>query len=402
MSSNTNDELEAPTIEGPTIEGPAHEGALESHAILTLTGPDGRERKGRVSVVKLKDVWFIACASSELRKQPLGLVIQDLPMVFFRDEHGVPGALLDRCPHRNVPLSGGKVQSDGTIECPYHGWRFDRGGVCRKIPSLVGDVAPSDRERPSSAAERARNATTFPVIEQDGWLWVYMTPSVGGAMPPSRPHRFALYDAPGYTTVHQTVEAQCSMYSLIENALDVPHTAFLHKGLFRSDSRGIELEVKVTRTHDRVEAQYIGEPRPPGLVARILSPSGGEVQHWDRFILPSIAQVEYRIGTENHFLADSVATPVSDFVTRMHAIVSFKSRAPGALIAPAVKPLAMRVFLQDATILAQQTDRIRRLGGESFASTEIDVLGKHIWKLMRAKERGQTLPDERATVRLVV
>lgn len=370
--------------------------ALESHAILTLTGPDGREKKGRASVVKLKDVWFIACASSELKKEPIGLVIQDLPMVFFRDEHGAPGALLDRCPHRNVPLSGGKVLSDGTLECPYHGWRFDRGGVCRKIPSLVGDVAPTDRER------KARNATTFPVIEQDGWLWVYMTPSMNGALPSSRPHRFELYDAPGYTTVHQTVEAQCSMYSLIENALDVPHTAFLHKGLFRSDSRGIELEVKVTRTHDRVEAQYIGEPRPPGLVARILSPSGGEVQHWDRFILPSIAQVEYRIGTENHFLADSVATPVSDFVTRMHAIVSFKSRAPGVLIAPAVKPLAMRVFLQDAMILAQQTDRIRRLGGESFTSTEIDVLGKHIWKLMRAKERGQTLPDENSTVRLVV
>lgn len=363
----------------------------DGHALLTLTGPDGRERKGRASVVKLKDAWFIACAKSELRDRPIALVIQDLPFVFFRDAHGVPGALLDRCPHRNVPLSGGKVLDDGTLECPYHGWRFDRGGVCRKIPSLVGDPA-----------NKAHDATSFPVIEQDGWVWVYMTPSVGGVLPPSRPHRFAHFDAPGYTTVHQTVEAESSMFSLLENALDVPHTAFLHKGLFRSDSRGIELQVKVTRTADRVEAQYIGEPRPPGLVARILSPSGGEVQHWDRFILPSIAQVEYRIGTENHFLADSVATPVSDFVTRMHAIVSFRSRAPGALIAPAVRPLAMRVFLQDAHILRQQTDRIRRLGGESFASTEIDVLGKHIWRLLRARERGQTLPDEQSEVRLVV
>lgn len=363
----------------------------EDHALLTLTGPDGRERKGRASVVKLKDAWFIACARSELRDAPVPMVIQDLPLVLFRDEHGAPGALLDRCPHRNVPLSGGKVQRDGTIECPYHGWRFDRGGVCRKIPSLVGD-----------AAHRSRDAVAFPVLEQDGWVWVHMTPSIGGALPASRPHRFAHFDAPGYTTVHQTVEATSTMFSLLENALDVPHTAFLHKGLFRSDSRGIELTVKVRRTADRVEAEYVGEPRPPGLVARILSPSGGEVQHWDRFLLPSIAQVEYRIGTENHFLADSVATPVSDFVTRMHAIVSFKSRLAGALIAPAVKPLAMRVFQQDALILAQQTDRIRRLGGESFVSTEIDVLGKHIWKLLRARERGQVLPDESNEVRLVV
>lgn len=115
-----------------------------------------------------------------------------------------------------------------------------------------------------------------------------------------------------------------------------------------------------------------------------------------------MAQVEYKIGEENHFLADSVATPVSDFVTRLHAVVSFRSRLSGSLIAPLVKPLAMRVFQQDAVILERQTDRIRRLGGESFASTDIDVLGRHIWRLMRGMERGIEVPDETHEVRLVV
>lgn len=361
---------------------------LEGGALLTLSGPDGQKKSGRASVVKLKNAWFIACMSEELGKTPKELLIQDLPLVFFRDERGTAGALLDRCPHRNVPLSGGKVCSDGTLECPYHGWRFDRGGTCRAVPSLVGP-----------AENKARNATSFPTLEQDGWVWVFMSP---GAMPESRPHRFSLMEAPGYTSVRQTVTAQASMYSTLENALDVPHTAFLHKGLFRNESRGIELTVKVKRTHDRVEAEYLGEPRPPGLVARILSPSGGMVQHWDRFLLPSVAQVEYKIGDENHFLADSVATPVSDFVTRLHAVVSFRSRLSGKVIAPLVKPLAMRVFQQDAVILEQQTDRIRRLGGESFASTEIDVLGRHIWRLLRGMERGVSVPDEAHEVRLVV
>ena len=35
---------------------------------------------------------------------------------------------------------------------------------------------------------------------------------------------------------------------------------------------------------------------PEGLVARILSPSGGVVTHFDRFILPCITEVEYAIG----------------------------------------------------------------------------------------------------------
>lgn len=349
--------------------------------------------RARASVVRLAGQWFIACASSELgRNAPKAVTIQDVPLVLFRDEHGLATALLDRCPHRNVPLSGGRVMPDGTLECPYHGWRFDRGGVCRHIPSLLG-----------SPGAKARNAPWFPTIEQDGWVWVHSSPAPPGQMPSSRPHRFALLDAPGYTTVRQTVEAEATLFAALENALDVPHTAFLHRGLFRSERRGITLTVKVRRGRDRVEAEYVGEPRPAGLVARILSPSGGIVTHFDRFILPSIAQVEYRIGTENHFLADTACTPVSEFRTQLHAVVSFKSRLPGRLLEPLVRPLALRVFRQDADILRQQTEVIRRFGGEQFASTEIDVLGRHIWRLLKAAERGDPSPPETQTeVRLVV
>jgi hypothetical protein len=63
----------------------------------------------------------------------------------------------------------------------------------------------------------------------------------------------------------------------------------------------------------------------------------------------------------------------------------------------------MRVFQQDAEILRQQTERIARLGGEQFASTEIDVLGRHIWRLLRSAERGESdPPEEEAEVKLVV
>ncbi len=345
--------------------------------------------RGRSSVVKLHDAWFIACAADELGTAPRAVIIQDVPLVLFRDADGRAATLLDRCPHRNVPLSGGTVCDDGTLQCPYHGWRFDGRGECRAVPSLVGP-----------AASKARTAPSFPTLEQDGWIWVHTAP---GTMPASRPHRFEKMGAPGYTTVCSTVEAEASLFSTLENALDVPHTAFLHRGLFRSESRGIPITARIKRTADRVEAEFIGEPRPTGLVAKILSPSGGIVQHWDRFILPSIAQVEYRIGDENHFLADTVATPVSDFVTRLHAVVSFRSRIPGPLLAPLVKPLALRVFEQDATILRRQTEVIRRFGGEQFASTEIDVLGRHVWRLLQAAARGaSSVPDEEHETTLVL
>lgn len=34
-------------------------------------------------------------------------------------------ALHDQCTHQGMPLSAGEVLSDGSIECPWHGARFD-------------------------------------------------------------------------------------------------------------------------------------------------------------------------------------------------------------------------------------------------------------------------------------
>ena len=73
----------------------------------------------------------------------------------------------------------------------------------------------------------------------------------------------------------------------------------------------------------------------------------------------------------------------------MHAVVSFKLRVPHAAVKAALKPLAMRIFQQDAVMLRAQTDTVRRFGGEQFVSTEIDVLGRHIWRLLRGAERGE-------------
>jgi nitrite reductase/ring-hydroxylating ferredoxin subunit len=359
-------------------------------AETTAAEPARRFAKGRFSVARPLAHWYVLAASDELTAAPLPRALFDIPIALFRDGAGVARALLDRCPHRNVPLSGGRVVR-GEIECPYHGWRFDGEGQCRHVPCLVGD-----------ASAKARNAPAFPVRERDGYVWVM---PVAGAEPATEPYRFRYAADPAYTTVRQRVEAKGTLHAAAENALDVPHTAFLHKGLFRSESRGITLEVRVRRGADRVEAEYVGEPRPPGIVGRLLSPSGGVVGHWDRFVSPCVAEVEYRLGPENHILIATALTPVSDFVTAMYACVSFRLRAPAALVKRALPPLAMRIFQQDAVVLAKQTAQVQRFGGEQFAWTDADVLGKHIWWLLRAAERGGAGPEEAEvseTVRLVV
>ena len=57
---------------------------------------------GRWSVFQAKKYWYVACLSSELKKNPIQVQLWDTPIVLFRDLEGKVQALLDRCSHRNV------------------------------------------------------------------------------------------------------------------------------------------------------------------------------------------------------------------------------------------------------------------------------------------------------------
>ena len=62
------------------------------------------------------------------------LLGQDL--VAWRSALGVAQVWRDRCPHRGVRLSLGRVVS-GRLSCAYHGWEFSAGdGRCTRIPAL--------------------------------------------------------------------------------------------------------------------------------------------------------------------------------------------------------------------------------------------------------------------------
>ena len=333
----------------------------------------------------LRDHWYVACLAAQLRRRPLARTVLGTPLALFRDGRGEPVAVLDRCPHRNVPLSMGTVTGDGLLQCAYHGWRFDAAGACRAVPGLDGDP---DR--------RARRVDTFPTAEHDGLVWVM--PVAGTESDPStRPYRLPCVDEPGYRTVRRSDRVAASLHAALENTLDVPHTAFLHGGLFRGGRPPVEIGVVVRHEQGRIEAEYVGEPRPPGVAGRILAPGGGVVEHVDRFLLPSIAQVEYRLE-DNHLVVTSAFTPVDDDHTMLHAAVTFRVRLPGRLVEALVLPVANRIFAQDKAVLAAQAATVRRFGGEHFASTELDVLGQHIGRMLRRAERGEAdddLPPER-------
>ncbi|WP_052245519.1 Rieske 2Fe-2S domain-containing protein [Halocynthiibacter namhaensis] len=82
--------------------------------------------------------WHPVLRASKLKKKPRAVTFEGEKLVLFRTLNGV-SAIADRCPHRSASLSKGRV-IDGTVECPYHGWRFNGKGVCTHIPLAEGPV----------------------------------------------------------------------------------------------------------------------------------------------------------------------------------------------------------------------------------------------------------------------
>jgi phenylpropionate dioxygenase-like ring-hydroxylating dioxygenase large terminal subunit len=324
-------------------------------------------------------VWFVACRSSALGRQPLALTVQGRPLVLFRGAGDAPSAFTDRCPHRNVPLSMGTVV-DGTLQCRYHGWRFSGDGQCVAVPGLVdGEVSL-----------RSRCAETWACVEQQGLVWVYSTPNV---TPTTAPFSFPHVGEQPWATVVRQFEVEASVHAVVENTLDVPHTAFLHGGLFRTAQKSNVIDVVVRRHGTWAEAEFIGEPAPKGLIGRLLAPGGGVTVHFDRFLLPSIAQVEYRLGETSHLFATSALTPVNDTFTRVFAVVTFKLPLPAWLVKPFVAPVASAIFAQDAVMLRRQTEQVRRFGGEKYTSTELDVLGPQVTRLLKQAAAKEPAPE---------
>jgi nitrite reductase/ring-hydroxylating ferredoxin subunit len=186
----------------------------------------------------MKDHWYIACPSSQLGTTPVATRIFDQPIVVYRDAQGQPAALEDRCCHRGVELSRGRVTAEGRLACGYHGWEYDCSGRCVHVPSFVAD----NTRIPVNFKVRG-----YPACEQDHYVWAWMGDGepVGRPAPIRGAHEFAWRQG--------TVHIRCNAGMFLENMLDGAHAVFTHKGAHPAyffnvlnGFREYEYEVRVT------------------------------------------------------------------------------------------------------------------------------------------------------------
>lgn len=180
----------------------------------------------------IRNNWYVIAFSHEVEKgKAISRKCMDEPIVLFREENGDVTALFDRCPHRGVPLSQGKVL-EKTIECPYHGFQFDHSGRCVVIPS-------------QESIPRAAHTHSYPVVEQMQFVWVWM-----GDPEKADPSQIPDYTQIGCDNTNSEInwefhpyfmmEIKANYSLLFENLLDTSHISFLQYRRTRCRKNGVD------------------------------------------------------------------------------------------------------------------------------------------------------------------
>ena len=302
------------------------------------------------------------------------------PLVLFRCPAGKAAALVDRCAHRNLALSRGTVTGDG-LRCAYHGWSWGADGRCTRIPSACGGGCEAIRVK------------SYHVREQQGFVWVWMEDD--GNHPPDRdPLLFPHLDAPGWRHFIMERVFEADAFHCVENFLDVPHTAHVHRGLFRGEESK-EIEIEITSGEDWIEAEFLGEERMDSWIGRLLVPAGSRIRHIDRFQLPYVTRVDYQMSERRQYVVMSQCTPEGPERTRVFTYLGFRFVPLGGLIKLVFQPFAGAILNQDVKILQQQTEDLRRTGAARFLYHETDAIARGIRDLIDGKSLAGRAPERK-------
>ena len=112
----------------------------------------------------LPNYWYPVLQSEELpRDKPVAVRVLGEALAAWRNAEGRPCVVTDRCPHRSMKLSVGRIL-DGDLQCILHGLRFDGAGRCSLIPW---------------EAERGKvhdmvQVRAYPAQELGGYVWAYL------------------------------------------------------------------------------------------------------------------------------------------------------------------------------------------------------------------------------------
>lgn len=310
------------------------------------------------------EMWIALCPAGEVRAgRPAPMLLAGERIVLFRDADGAVSALIDRCPHRGVALSLGKVEG-GTITCPFHGWQFDGAGHCTHVPW-----------NPDARRERL-SATALPTRERAGVIWLYTGLQATGE--PAVPDAFL---RSGARMTAQAFVWNVHWTRVMENMLDTPHLPFVHARTIgkrlqgRTDGR-MDMVWQETEQGGEITAHRPGEPPRSTL----------------RYYFPNL--MELAIDPKGRLLRlIASCAPAGSGETRL-TLYTIRDFAKARILDPIFARANARIAAEDRAILESSCPReVPPAGAERSVATDAPTLAfRKIW-LTRIKSAGSVAPE---------
>lgn len=306
--------------------------------------------------------WFAIARSSEVKKRPLRRQFLGTPLVFFRTG-GTVAVLHDRCPHRSARLSDGRVV-EGTIECPYHGWRFDGGGRCTKIPLADGEVP-------------RRFVPTLPVCERSGLIFVR-----NGTAGPPEPH-VPFWQGPKPLRIVLSTETTTTLTDLVENAFEPIHPFFVHRSILRGlGEKRSTATFKLSGDNHRLDLILSGDVEKDGLLSKLFE--GGRTLQKCALLAPGVLEVQYWNGDRLNLVATLYFTPNSVEHHFGYAVIEApRQYGLSYLKALLFVPMVRALLRQDTRMLRNTHENWIAFGRPPHAASPLDLLRPHIEALLR-------------------
>jgi 5,5'-dehydrodivanillate O-demethylase len=206
--------------------------SAEQNEILTSVGP------GTPMGDLLRRYWYPVAFVRELDEWPIKrvrLLAEDFAL--WKSLDGGYGIVQERCPHRAASLVYGVVEPEG-LRCGYHGWLFDRSGVCIDQPAEPDTSTFKDK----IAAQSGRAQPL------GGMVWVYIGPEPAPELP-----RFDVFVMDGVRDVGHSM-LPCNWLQIMENSVDPHHVEWLHGRYFQflAQETGFTMPSAFTKKHVKV------------------------------------------------------------------------------------------------------------------------------------------------------
>jgi phenylpropionate dioxygenase-like ring-hydroxylating dioxygenase large terminal subunit len=158
--------------------------------------------------------WYPVLDSSELKKgKPLRIKRFSENMAIWRNDENSICCISDKCCHRGASLSCGRI-TGGNLECPFHGFVFDKNGEVKVIPA-------NGKNSPVPESMRVPAWKTF---EGHGFIWVWYGDTERATGEP-----FFFGDLVNFSYSWLKDHWNVHYSRAIENQLDVVHLPFVHR-----------------------------------------------------------------------------------------------------------------------------------------------------------------------------